>query len=74
MDDDASSKDLEDLVADFEELDQENEGEAFRHYVASMMEDDKERLKQVIKGRFRDSIMKRTFEDKELEREMKVSL
>lgn len=37
-----------------------------------MMEDDKELLKKVIKGKFRDSIMKRTEVDKEAEREMKV--
>lgn len=57
-----------------EEFDEEAEDSAFREYLNNMMRDDKEMLKKVIKGSFRESIMIRTQEDKELEKEQKVLL
>jgi hypothetical protein len=64
---------LDELIADIDEFDDENEDSAFRQYITSMMQDDKELLKRVIKGSFKESIMIRTNEDKEQERDLKVA-
>lgn len=73
-DNDDSSRDLEELIADIDEFDEEAEDSAFREYIGNMMRDDKDMLKKVIKGSFRESIMLRTQEDKELDKQEKVQI
>lgn len=73
-DDEDSSRDLDGLVAEIDEIEAAGaeEDQAFAEHVREMVSRDRELLKRIVKGHFRQSIMDKTEADREREQRMKA--
>lgn len=74
MDDD-EDEDIDGLLADIDDTDyNETEKDSYRKHINDMIQKDRQLIKNIVKGNFRESILRRTQEDISNDKDYRVCI